>query len=121
MITSNQKKELDRLWSKAIRNIYPRCCLCGSEATDAHHVAGRGLSVHWLLVNGAPVCRLCHSMEKSTDTRKRDLFKNGIKSWYVAKFSDEAYNDIQALSKRLANYVDYEAIKNTLLKFKGLE
>jgi len=55
--------ELDRIWSLLVRAKYPRCIICGSQPTQAHHCIVRkaqSQGVRWILENGVGLCVGCH-------------------------------------------------------------
>jgi len=57
------KNKLDKLWSEAVRQRYPRCIVCGAQPTQAHHCIVRkaqSMGVRWLIDNGVGLCYVCH-------------------------------------------------------------
>jgi hypothetical protein len=69
-------KSLDKLASKAARQLHPTCKKCGKLATEVHHIFGRrNYSVRWTLSNLIPLCSSCHiwstnSFEKEPYNKK---------------------------------------------------
>ncbi len=56
-------RKLDKAWSLAVRDKYPRCIMCGTSPTQAHHAIVRkaqGMGVRWILENGVGLCVGCH-------------------------------------------------------------
>ena len=61
-IVASEKIDYDKLWSEFIKKrAGRRCQLCGSDATDAHHVNGKATAIlRYNTANGIALCRSCH-------------------------------------------------------------
>lgn len=61
---SKLKKELDTLWSLAVRHRDNKCVMCGAtENLQAHHwirTKAQGNTTRWDIRNGASLCYCCH-------------------------------------------------------------
>ena len=94
------KKELDALWSKAVRLRDGACMVCGTkESLQAHHCIVRkahGLGVRWLLSNGVTLCYRCHLCELHGLADKDFLDK------YLSIINDKISMDVQEEIKGIA-------------------
>ena len=117
MLTKQQEKRLDDLRRQAVKNIYPVCQITGRTPVDDHHIFGRGFAVRWNILNSISVHRSFHVLEKSTDPKDREYFHATVKNWFINKFSKEAFYALEELSKETAHNLDYEEIRQSLIKY----
>ena len=103
------EKNLDRLWSRAIKNIAGGKCQCGAVGHHAHHLINRWhKSVRWHIANGAFLCAYCHDLYHK--------FPDLSRQYFIARHGDEAYNELVALSQEVWRG-DNETIESSLRRF----
>lgn len=117
MLTKPQITRLDDLRRQAVKNIYPICPITNKPTDHDHHIFGRGYSVRWSVLNAVGVDEGFHMLEKSTDPKDREYFHGRIKEWFINKFSKEAFYELERLSKQTAHGLDYDTIRQSLIKY----
>lgn len=104
------KKELDILWSKAIRNRDENCQRCGSIGTlQAAHIFSRGnLTTRWDKTNGTTLCYACHIHWAHRRPVEFTL-------WIVERLGEVPFN---ALRKKAKKIYDSSNLKADFPKIK---
>jgi len=56
------RNKADRLWSKLILTLHPKCEYCGQPSADPHHFIPKSLSsaLRYSIANGVGLCRKHH-------------------------------------------------------------
>lgn len=111
-------KELHHLVSIFVRKRDKQCVICGTkEGLEAGHLFRRGLkNVTYDLKNVNCQCRTCNTMHEQSP----DAYRN----WYVKKFGQEDYENLERLSKVIKQWKGWELkekIAEMKEKIKGLD
>jgi 5-methylcytosine-specific restriction endonuclease McrA len=93
---SKLKKNLDVLWSMAVKARDKKCQRCGSTGSlSAHHVFGRRHNAtRWVLDNGITLCYPCHIHWAHHDV-------GSFSAWWIDKNGSEKFNWLSAQSKMI--------------------
>jgi len=88
-------KELDKLWSIAVRKIAGnRCEKCGkTKYLNAHHFYSRSaMSVRWSIDNGFSLCSGCHALSSTFSAHKTPA---EFVEWAKNRRGDRWYIDVR--------------------------
>jgi len=102
------KRELDKLWSQAIRLRDGRCMVCGSkQKLNAHHCIvrrARSLATRWNFANGITLCYTCHMFRlhsyQGCDKEFLDQYMKAVN----AKVSADIQKEIIAESRKIRKF-----------------
>ena len=114
-MNKKQIKELDKLWSKAVRQV-GHCEKCGGtyRLQAAHILSRRHHAVRWLLLNGICLCYRCHMFWAHKDPL--DFVR-----WLEDVRGVKTLENLRLLSRPeifggcRAKELDYEEVKRTLV------
>lgn len=90
------KKNLDSLWSQAVRIRDGRCCKCGSvTCLNAHHIFGRRhLATRWVIDNGITLCMPCHIFWAHRDP-------GTFMAWWIGKYGKSEFDRLSNMSQMI--------------------
>ena len=85
--------DLDKIWSKLVRDRDGTCVHCGRFPVQAHHIFGRGYkSTRWNLDNGISLCYKCHMFWAHS---KYEEFRD----WIIETIGEEKYLSLKEQSQ----------------------
>lgn len=110
-------KQLDKLWSKAVRESVGRCELCGKQPPEvvlhAHHIfSRRNFSTRWDVNNGICLCTGCHLYKAHKDIQE-------FSDWVVEHCGKEHIDRIRLKAHSIADYSKDEK-KGMIKDFKKM-
>lgn len=111
-LTKGQEKELDSLWSIAVKKRAWECCeRCHKRDTlQSHHVIGRrNKTLRHIVSNGCCLCAR-HHMQAEQDGVEFSF-------WIIKKRGQKWWDDLNAYAREVKVYKDYTIIKKYLTEF----
>lgn len=101
-------KQLDKLWSQAVRQ-KGYCELCGRKPPEvvlhAHHIfSRRHYSTRWDIRNGLALCNGCHLYKAHKDIQE-------FSDWVQSKYGVEYIDEIRQKAHTTADYTKEEKLE----------
>lgn len=111
-LSKGQEKELDTLWSKAVKSrAGNKCERCPKiEPLQSHHCIGRrNKTLRHVVSNGCCLCAGCHFFAE----------QNGIAfaKWILEKRGEQWWTDLVTYGREIKCFKDYTVIKSYLEAF----